>query len=408
MRSSGRAIAVLVAAILAAAAPAAHADALLERGRALYEGTAGPLPTAIGGRTILARGVTCSGCHGRDAGGGRETRAGPPIDWATLMAATATRPAYDTAGVYRATTAGLDVTGTPFASTMPRFVLNPTDLDALAAYLKAIAAEQRLGRTDEAIGFLAPDLARTPAGNRFREAFEATVLRLAPHGVFGRRIEIVAAAPAFATLAAPVLRAHPPMPDLFPAAPLVGDEAPGDVRGASASIARQVEALIGSATSGCVVAAADLRARLAPLVDAVDGTDWRWCDAPSGGVTLALGTALADAVRAADGPVLALADDLVRLAVAPPDCLSVADPHPPSGAGGGAPAERFGTVAAETLIETLKLCGPDCTRARLIEAFDAVRVPERVWPALDYGRQPLTGTDAVAIHHLCTPIEPSR
>lgn len=64
---------------------------------------------------------------------------------------------------------------------------------------------------------------------------------------------------------------------------------------------------------------------------------------------------------------------------------------------------RYGRTAATVLIEAMRLCGADCTRAGLMQAFDQIAVEPADWPRLNYADHPLTGTDQVRIIRLCSP-----
>lgn len=360
---------------------AAMAEPLVERGRAVFEGRAeAALRVFAGERSVPARRLSCAGCHGRDGGGGAEAGAGPALE-PPLVAA------YDAAALGRLLGEGLRPDGSRIGGAMPRFALaRADDPAALLAYLEALPAEQQTGLADGAVV-----LRRGPAdATAFWTAFEARAAVLAPNGVYGRRIRLADGGPAFATLGAAALRLAAPAPDLLPLAPLVGDEDPAEVRGAFAPLARQVAALRVAAPTARVAAPEALLPRLGPAA------------ADRGGpAVIAVGAAALGKALAGQGPVLALADDLGRAALPAGRCLTVADPRPVLGEAGAPPLARYGTAAAEVVVAALKRCGPDCTRARLMSAFDGLALAPLDWPPLDYAAEPLTGTQAVRAVWVC-------
>ncbi|MBU3031104.1 hypothetical protein [Paracoccus marinaquae] len=373
----------------------AAADEVLERGRALFEGAGeSGLTVAIGNRQVPARGISCAGCHGRDAGGGAEVQSGPAIDWQTLSA-----QGYGTADLVRVLTEGVRPDGTRLGGAMPRFGLaDPGDPVALKAYLGAVAVLQRSGLGEDRILFHRGN--NDPASAPFWQAFEAQIARQAPHGLFGRRIALTGQAAAFATIGATSLGDEAGRPDLFPLIPLLGDEDPADIRGAFATVAAQVRAVASDAGSVSVLADPDMALRLAPLLVGAEVRFSGPSDPPAtGGAVMIL-----DPARLAKPPeaaaIYATVDNLARLPDGIGGCVSAADPRPapPSSE---RPLSRYGRIAATALVEALKLCGADCTRARLMTAFDRVSLPSTDWPALDYDTHRLAGTDAVVIRRLC-------
>jgi hypothetical protein len=139
-------LAVVVVAIAVAIAVSTVASPRAEeRGQALYFGRAIDLPLARIGR-IEQRGLTCAGCHGRDASGGGEGRSRiPAIHGAALGTATAIRPAYDAARFHRALTEGHDSGGRTMSIAMPRFALSATQVEALWRFLAIIGDRERTG-----------------------------------------------------------------------------------------------------------------------------------------------------------------------------------------------------------------------------------------------------------------------
>lgn len=399
---------LLAVSLLLAAAPARSAELPSSRGRALFEGTAAGLALVLADRRVPARGVSCAGCHGRDAGGGVEAGAGPPIDWATLSTPTGERPAYDDASFAAALAAGTRPDGTALAGTMPRFAFGrPDDPAALAAYLRTVAAEQRTGRTPDTLTLRAATSAPAAAG--FLDAFAARVAELAPRGIYGRRLVVSRAdAPAFARLGALDPGAEPGVPDLFPLVALLGDESPASARGAFATVAAQASALAAATPGGAtVVAPAAEAARLAPLLAGRPGIRAVVADDATlgGGPVVAIGARALERALAAAGetPISLVADDLPAMQQPDGRCLVIADPRPAPNSDGATdpPAVRYGRASAELTVAALRACGPDCTRARLMRAFDGIAAKPAGWPVLDYATESLTGSAVVALWSLC-------
>ena len=342
-----------------------------------------------GARLLPARGLSCAGCHGGDAGGGAEAAGGPAIDWAALSRPAPGRGAYDRAAFARALAGGERPGGAPLAGAMPRFAFaRPDDAAALAAYLEIIAAEQRMGIAGAEV-FLRP----SPVEG-FSRAFAARVAELAPNGVFGRRIRLAAAGPVFATLGTLAPGSEAPAPDLFPLAPLLGDEDPARTRGAFAPVSAQVAALRAEAPGAAILGPGEVLARLGLP--------------PAGAATMeaeviALGAPALRAAFTRPGPVFGLADDLSAAPPPPGRCVTLADPRPGAGPEAPPPLLRYARAAAEVLLAALERCGPDCTRARLTRSFEADRIAPGDWPALDYRAEPLTGTRATRLVRLCAP-----
>ncbi len=374
----------------------------MEHGRALFEGAdSAALSIRMGENMFPARGISCAGCHGRDAGGGEEAQSGPPIDWETLSQPSPVRPGYTLASFAAALTEGRRPGGGVLGSAMPRFAFErPEDPAALVAYLRVIAARQRTGLSADEIVFRS---AADPVAEPFLTAFETRVAELAPNGVFGRRIRLSHHDGAFASIGARMLGTEGGMPDLFPLAPLVGDESALDTRGAFASVTDQVAALAGLTGEMVVFATPAMRVRLRKTLDQhADADTLRWRE--DGDVPV-LGIGAAHLARALDGsgkaPVYAMADDVGGVVIESGRCLVISDPRPGEGMP-AAPATRYGRVAATVLVEALKACGPDCTRSRLMRSFGGVRISPPDWPDLDYAEHPLTGTDEVALWSTCT------
>ncbi|WP_378944773.1 c-type cytochrome [Paracoccus sp. R86501] len=375
---------------------AAQADPAVDRGRAIYAGDPGTgLQVQVGQRLRPARGISCAGCHGHDAQGGAEVQSGPAIDWPALEA-----QGYTPASFARALTQGIAPDGRTLGGAMPRLAFaSPHDAAALVAFLTQISAEQRKGITPQAVTFQRPppEFALAP----FWQAFEAQIAALAPQGVFGRQIRL-SIDPGFARIGA--LRPAPAdgQPSLFPLHPLIGDEDPATTRGAFASLSAQVQAMAARHPQLAVLAPPTTRMRLADALPdgriAVIGTDALPVDRP---VMMLGADQLAKMPPGAD--ILTTLDDLALTPPAPGRCVQATDPRPADTATDGAMAQ-YGRVAATALIEALRLCQADCTRAGLMRAFDRVELQPPDWPALDYADHPLTGTDQVRIIKLCDPV----
>ncbi len=401
-----RAILLAVSLLSLAAGPTLSAEIPSSRGQALFEGTALGVALVLADRRVPTRGVSCAGCHGRDAGGGVEAGAGPPIDWATLAAPTDRRPAYDDASFAAVLAAGVRPDGTALAGTMPRFAFDrPDDPAAIAAYLRTVAAEQRTGRTPDSLTLRAASPA--PAGDAFLDAFATRVAELAPRGIYGRRLVVSrTSSPAFARLGALDPGAEPGVPDLFPLAALLGDESPASVRGAFATVAAQVSALAAATPGGAtVVAPAAEAARLAALLAGRPGIRAVVADDADvgGGAVVALGAeALAGALAApGEAAVSILADDMPAVPQPGRRCLVIADPRPAPEDDRASPLARYGRAGAELAVAALRACGPDCTRARMMRSFDNIAAKPAGWPVLDYGAEPLTGSATVTLWSLC-------
>lgn len=381
---------VLITAMLALLQARAD-EAVVLRGKALFEGQA-DLSIQLGQRTMPARGISCAGCHGRDAGGGAEVQAGPAIDWQSLTAR-----GYDAQGFATAVIAGLRPDGREIGQMMPRFAFKQRqDADALVAYLGQVAALQRTG--------LYPDrivLQDKGGGPAFWDAFAKGIAERAPNGIFGRRIAIDPEQPAFAVLGAARFDPESEAPQLFPLTTLVGDEDPQRVRAASASLVAQIR-LAALRQHGLQVVAEDaMIARLRVLLRrdaAINLVSRAQLDPQQAHFAVGIGPLRDLLSNPVPGRLYASIDDLARLPPTP-GCVHALDPRPT--AQPQAPMARYGHVAARVLVEGLRACGPDCTRARLMRAFDDLRVETPAWPLLNYRAAPLTGSDLAVFRQVC-------
>lgn len=142
--------------------------------------------------------AACVQCHRRSglgvAEGGVRSAA---IDTHHLFAPVAGpmgRPAYDEATLLRAVTAGLDAAGRPLNPLMPRYALTPTEVGALAAYLRQLGLGRSPGVTDDSIT-IATIIADT-APQAEREATQRVLERFVANKNAGTRHEAQRAAAA--------------------------------------------------------------------------------------------------------------------------------------------------------------------------------------------------------------------
>ena len=196
------------------------ASAAAERGRQIYEQGIG----ADGRRVSAAAGsdgaplpdsfTACRNCHGPDGRGRSEGGLTvPPIAWDELdKPYGATRPdgrqrtAYDEAAFHAALTRGLDPSGLPLGSAMPRYSVTPQESADLAAYLRQIGRRAVPGVSDDTLllGWRAPAGLPTTVAAQVLEAWAAEVN--AAGGVFRRQVKLIAltdgSPPVFAALTA--------------------------------------------------------------------------------------------------------------------------------------------------------------------------------------------------------------
>jgi mono/diheme cytochrome c family protein len=417
----------------AAAAGPARAGGV---GAALFEG--GPEASSVEARVGAGGGVpapasrfACRACHGRDGQGGREGGSvAPSIDPDALAAPTGGRPLYDAVAFARALRDGADPGGRRLAPVMPRYRVSDEQAAELLSYLRAVAVRERAGVTGASVRFgvpatLAPDLVA---------AFRRAWLERGDPRVHGRRVTIESVGPAeiggvaallFAPRApegagtgpwrhaAPGEALGPPV--LFPVAPLQGGESPDLVRGLFASRADQAAALLRDAPGDAALAADD--DGRAPLESAGAGTEERpvlpidampGAEAASAVVVMAgpagwqrlaasrrlrPGTTVYGCLDDAAGTIAELRRQGVRLVLA--------DPRPGNGPRPLRPArERFASAAAAVLEAALVAAGRDLTRGGLLRALTGLAVEPPDWPALDFGRLPLTGSREVGLVRL--------
>lgn len=400
-------------------------------GAALFDG--GPQAASIearvgpGGLAVPASRFACRTCHGRDGRGGREGGAAVPrIDPAALFAPALGRPAYDAASFAAALREGIAPGGRRLDPLMPRYGVGDADAAGLLARLAEMAEQERAGVTPDAVRVGVPD----DVDPDFAAAFRRAWLDRGDPRLHGRRlvVEPVGAGGEAGVLA--VLFVTRPLepgaaaqgaalgaPVLFPVAPLRGGESQERVRGLFASRADQVAVLLREAPAGAWLAADEdgralIEGALTPAGDArpVAGLDavpplsagsvavvaagpegWRRLETER---RIAPGATLYGCLDDAAGAVAGLRRRGVRLVLA--------DPRPTRGAiGPNRPArERFAAAAAEVLEAALAAAGRDLTRGGLVRALSRLAVEPPGWPALDYGRVPLTGSREVRLIRL--------
>lgn len=413
----------------------ALAQSATDAGEHLFNGsgsTAGKVSIGATEVELNAKRFACRNCHRRDGAGGSEGRA-PPIDWDSLSAATAVRPAYDRRSFAAALKEGVAPDRRPLDSSMPRYDLPAAVIDSLVAYLTALPDLQRrgIGRHSLKLGVvIAPDnripsetyhgyleqaLRQETGGARF---FDRTVMieRLA-----GTREEILAGADSVAVVVGLVPSSQISakdftargVPVLFPLALLDGDEDTSLVRGLMPALDQQIDALVRRAAAGGhkrLGIVGDEHLRMLDLEAAPgSGIDLVWLVSPS---------------APADVDALILPGNDPGRAV---EALKAAPKHAALyGIAGRLPAlpeaarqrhmqltlvngyvglqdREDGTAdllaahakASAALVKTAILSAgrSGATRAALVAAFDRVAFPDL---GLDYGRFPLTGTERMS------------
>lgn len=423
---------LLVAAAVADPAPAGGV------GAALFEG--GPEAASVEVRVGTGRGLpapasrfACRSCHGRDGRGGSEGGSPvPSIEPGALAVPTSRRPAYGADAFASTLRDGTDPAGRLLAPLMPRYGVSDEQAAELFSFLRAVAVRERAGVTTASVRFGVP--ATVPP--ELAVAFHRAWLERGEPRIHGRRVVVEPVDSAegenvFASLFAPVRSREGPNgglprdairgeasgpPVLFPAAPLQGGEDPGLVRGLFASRAAQAAALLRDAPESAVLAAdsdglpllegAGATSSGERPVHAIDGTPRS--DTATAFVVMANpaewqrlaahrrfrpGTTLYGCLDDAAGAAAELRRQGLRLVLA--------DPRPVRAAGPLRPArDRFAAAAAAVLEAALSAAGRDLTRGQMLRALSALAVEPPGWPALDYGRFPLTGSGDVGLIRL--------
>lgn len=337
----------------------------------------------------------------------------PAVSWQALAAPTEQRPAYTAESFIAALATGRDPGGRTLAKAMPRYRFSdPADADALVAFLASVRQEQRRGIGPRSVSLALehpPGLEQT--AKNFAGGFRAALAEAAPRGVHGRQILIASTSDEPFAVVGRHSSNHPSV-SLFPLDGLIGDEDASTVRGSFATVAMQVEALLAAEPrGGLILIDDDLRSRrvLALLAPALRARD-AWRVLPRADIrpvvaarVLVIGRteAVAGLLRSVAGRprVLGLSDEIGPLvpALARAGYSGLlADPRPAPSPRTNE-AERYGRAAALITVAALAACGRNCTRARFVQAFDGLKLAPGGWPALDYGREALAGTDIVEV-----------
>jgi ABC-type branched-subunit amino acid transport system substrate-binding protein len=181
-----------------------------ENGAAIYqEGRSAKAPIQAhlaDGKTVLpATAFPCASCHGTDGAGKREGgNLVPPVTWNVLTAARAAsseqpaRPAYDANSMARAIREGIDASGRPLSRAMPRYALPELQMAALLGYLEElergehsdIGVSPNVIRVGAALPLSGP---RAAVGQDVKRVLDAVLARASAAGIYGRRVELVAA-----------------------------------------------------------------------------------------------------------------------------------------------------------------------------------------------------------------------
>ncbi len=183
---------MIVAAIAVSTATSPRAE---EQGQALYFGRATDLSPARIGK-IEQRGLTCAGCHGRDARGGGEGRSRiPAIHGAALGTTTAERPAYDAARFHRALIEGHDSGGRTMSIAMPRFAMSAVQAEALWRFLATVSDRERTGVSANRIRIgVAATAGDGQAAQRNLDSLSAAWKARGRPAIHGREVDFVAVA----------------------------------------------------------------------------------------------------------------------------------------------------------------------------------------------------------------------
>jgi len=163
-----------------------------------------PLTANVGAAAIPvpATALPCAGCHGRDGQGRPEGGVRPSnITWFNLsreyggVTEMGRRYiAYDEDSFLRAVTAGIDSSGNPLDSSMPRYNLSRRDARDLIAYLEVIQDDFDPGISDDSIviGTLQPSLSyQARVGEAMVEVMRARFDEVNRQGgVYGKRLKL--------------------------------------------------------------------------------------------------------------------------------------------------------------------------------------------------------------------------
>lgn len=424
-RPYARGVRVVAIPMLAMVAPGASplaADATVVA-RALYEGAiaARSIEVRLGSSGLAVPGsrFPCRSCHGRDGRGAREAGvAAPSIRPHALTALRATRPAYGPDTFAAALRDGRNPAGRTLDPSMPRYGLDAATAAALWEHLTEREAVERRG-VEPALVRVGVDARADPTLlDALVRAWEARGAAR-PHG---RAVRFEAVTPGgidpeviavmFGSVEAPASGA----PALFPLAPVSEATSPDEVRSLFASREEQLRVLIAAAPADAVLVAdggtrpAFQRALADPerpilgpesvyVLDrtvVVSAEPAVWADLAR---RARPGTRLYVPVFDVAGQLSVLSERGVHLILADP----TAPPGPPSGETAFRTRglrDRLVLAAVAVIEQALVAAGRDLTRGGLMRAVSDVRYEDPSWPGLDYRRDPLTGTRAVALVRL--------
>jgi ABC-type branched-subunit amino acid transport system substrate-binding protein len=189
-----------------AAAPSKQALAI-DRGRKIYltgvPADGAPLAASVGSPAmeVPASILKCVNCHGRDGRGQVEGGIAPAnIRWEELTkpsgsvaAGRRQRTAYSGKLLIRAIAQGLDASGNPLDSAMPRYRLTHEQAADLVAYLEVLGCEADPGVTETSlkIGVVLPPANVTGSARAIREVIAAFALQVNEQGGFyGRTLRL--------------------------------------------------------------------------------------------------------------------------------------------------------------------------------------------------------------------------
>lgn len=145
-----------------------------------------PITANVGsGDALPAALLPCVNCHGADGrgrseGGVRPADISPAALARPLQNERRQRPAYDAIRLRRAITMGIDAGGQPLDLAMPRYGLSLADAQDLQTYLAQLDQRHEPGVTDQ----------------RLRIGVRGAALTAPAQEIYGRRVELVALAPA--------------------------------------------------------------------------------------------------------------------------------------------------------------------------------------------------------------------
>lgn len=424
------AIAFTAGAVRAEDAIAVRAEDAMRGAEKLYFG---------GERQGASRVPPCAGCHGLDAGGGRDGgRDFPAIGGDVLFATASHRSAYGNGDFARALGEGLAPGGRALSPIMPRYALHASEVAALELFMRGIDKGRAHGRHPDALVIgVAASSAEHDAEFAGAVAAFARGIDTANEagGVWGRKIRIAFLPPGGEPLDA-VLAADPPLavvmwpgavgeaafatrgiPELFPWPNVPVGAMRNRIRDLKPTWPDVLRAI------GTHLLARDLKpVALSRPADAVEAIVLR-----ASGLTLHEG-GTAERAQATivlpgiDAPALELicrsATGLVVLwrgvgTSPPPDCrdrLLFADSEGPPDRGhpelaalgnvlgpGDHRGPRLGSTAALAFVAAAIEAGARVNRRTIVDAFDRMApVTSHVWPSLDWRRVPASGTRAVS------------